>query len=151
MAERKSIDPNLLIIGGVAALAYFGILDPILKKLGIKDDAADRARDSAIDTAANARGWNPTYYKSIKGALILTRASAESFARVLNSAMSGWGTNEEKIYGVLRSMKTQTQLSFLCDVYFQLYKKDLYQHIVSELSTNELAVVSGIVNKMPAK
>lgn len=145
-------DNKTLVYGAVliAGLAYFGVIDPILKAIGIKDDAEDKANDTALAASERAKGWNPNYFKTVKG-LILTKQSAINLSKILREATSGWGTNEEKIYGVLRAIKNQAALSFLCSVYFELYKVDLYQTLVDELSQSEKVVVANIVNALPAK
>lgn len=83
-AKKTDINPNLLLVGGIAALAYFGVLNPILKTLGIKksDEAkkderveqqtiADAVRESAKKqkqtyTDAQLKGFADTIHNAIK-------------------------------------------------------------------------------------
>lgn len=144
MAAKKDYTPWL--IGGGIALAYFGVLNPLLKFLGIKKDE----EDIIIEKAENTAAWDTNFWKEpgIKKT-ILTNAGAEGFAKMIYQAFGFFNDSEEQIFAVFNKMKTQAQVSQLADKYFQLYKVDLYYELKDRLSDNEFATIIKIVNKLP--
>jgi hypothetical protein len=84
MANKKlDIDPNLLLVGGVVALAYFGVLNPIFKTLGIKKSDEQKQDEQqerqAIDQAVkdSAKKQKQTY----------TDAQLKGFADTIHNAI----------------------------------------------------------------
>ncbi len=120
---EKKLQQQLIIAGAAAGLIYFGILDPLLKFLGIKTSADSAALDSA---ASNPNSfWSPQFWKNQRNAIIMTRSSAESIAKNVYDAFGAFNDNEEQAIGALKALHYQTQVSFLSDVFFQLYSMDL--------------------------
>jgi hypothetical protein len=146
--------PNLYVFAaGGALVLYLGVLNPLLKKLGFKKSDEEKANDEA---AIKIPGWDPNFYRSApSGSLILTSAAAENFAKTLYNAFGFWNDDEEAVYGVIKSLKTQSQLSFLAAKFFEKYQKDLYeylrgaQHSWHRLEEEELAYVNKLVAAMP--
>jgi hypothetical protein len=66
---------------------------------------------------------------------------AQSIARQLEDAMSGWGTDEEAIYGAL-SGRTGADLTAIKDAYRDLFDEDLDAELADELTESELARVT---------
>lgn len=152
MAEKKQIDPNLLLIGGGALLFYFGILDPVLKAIGLKDDAEDRERDGALNTLESKSGWyTQTYYKYAgkTGYLFLTQKAADFYADEINNSLHWYNDDEERIYKVFRSLSSHLQLSQVVLSYGNKHKADLYTTLKDWLNDSEMFVIAGIVNKYP--
>ncbi|MEQ1903079.1 MAG: M35 family metallo-endopeptidase [Pirellulaceae bacterium] len=61
----------------------------------------------------------------------------KQIARTLHEAMSGWGTDEEAIYGAFAG-RTQEQVGAIARVYQQMYNADLLQELKSELNDSEM-------------
>lgn len=150
MENNKSINPNLLLIGGAFVLAYFGVFNPLLKWIGIKESDEDKATTATNTAGENVSGWSPDYYKR-KGGLLLKKTPTESLAKSIWNAKGFFNDNEEQVYGALRQLPSKAALSFLSDVFFQLYQRDLYGFIKDMLSESEMVNVSKIVLKLPVK
>jgi hypothetical protein len=150
---------KLIIYGGAVLLAYFGVLRPILNKLGITKSKEAKTIDEQENKTNKENPFSPVFYKlSPSGSKLLTGKSADYFAKQIYDAMGVFGDDEAKIYGVFRSMKTQSQVSFLAERFQVLYKTDLLDYLkrgysnwntASGLNANELNQVITIVNKLP--
>jgi len=129
----KKQDNTYLILGlaGIG-IAYFGILRPIFTKLGLQSTAETREQQQAIQQAqtapANINPWNPNYWKS-KGGTIFTVATAKSKAKAIYESMGQFTDDEEVIYGVLKSCRYKTQVSFISDNFQQMYKIDMFEYL----------------------
>jgi hypothetical protein len=66
---------------------------------------------------------------------------ADAIARQLESAMSGWGTDEEAIYGAL-SGRTGADIKAIKAAYQRLFDEDLDEELRDELTDDELTRVS---------
>lgn len=137
---------QLKIIGGIAVLVYVGVLNPILKALGIKDDDTDVANERAM----NNPGWNPNLYKSnIANKLLISSATATALAQKIWDSWAWYNDDEESVYAVFRQIPNQLALSQVSEKYIQISGEDLVSSLVSRLSWNEFNVIAVIVNGLP--
>lgn len=154
--KNLSKDEKVIVIGaaGVAVL-YFGLLNPLLKWLGIKDDANTKQ----LDATANIPGspWDPNKYKITSGAVILTRSAGERYAREIYDAFGAFNDCEECAIAVFKQLKYQTQVSYLSQVFYDLYNQDLFTFLrggiwpQDRLSDSELAALDSYVKNLPVK
>lgn len=147
---EKQLLTKIIIGALVIAAIYFFVLRPILTKLGIIQSSEDKARDKqaqAFGTTQNSP-FNPSYYKGVKNAILVTRATAEKLADQLYDAIGNVYDDENAVYGALRQLKTKTQLSWVADVFTQRHQADLYQYLARNLSDSEMDVVNGIANNL---
>lgn len=134
---------------GIGA-AYLLVLRPILVSVGVIDSAKDKKRDqveSQYGTALNS-AFNPQWYKTVPGAVLITRAKAEQLAEIIYDAMGWINDDEDAIYAVFRQLKAKTQVSWMADVFFQKYNADLYQYLRGRMSDSEMDIIHGIVNNL---
>ena len=155
----KKEDKNIILYGGIAVLAYFGVIRPILKKVGIVKSAEDILVINQGNIPNNANPFSSAFYKyGGAGTALLTVATADNYAKRIYNAM-GWLTDDEAaVYSVFRSLKTQSQVSFLAERFRIKYGTDLLEFLkkgknqfnaASGLNSDELATVINIVNKLP--
>jgi hypothetical protein len=154
MAEKKSINPNLVITVVGVAVGVFTI-SKILKSLGIiKDTATANAGILQI-------WWNPDFYQSLnwtqtKKNQVYTRAlpAAEKIKR----AFGIFSDNYNQILAAIKTMRTQAEVSFLADVFQYEYNEDLYAYLVdgyggvnpaTGLSTEHLKQLNLYISKLP--
>jgi hypothetical protein len=155
----KQDNKQLIVYGGGIVLLYFGVLRPILNKLGITKSPEQRVIDAQNNLPNKDNPFSPVFYKQApSGALLLTRKSAEYYAKQIYDAMGVFSDDESKVYGVFRAMKSQSQVSILCDVFQQVYKLDLLDYLkrgysqwnsASGLNENEINTVLQIVKQLP--
>lgn len=146
----KEVIPKVIGWGVGIGAAYFLLLRPILISTGVIDSAEDKQREkveSQFGTSLSSP-FNPSWYKTVPGAILITRATAENLAKILYDGFGFWNDDEDKVYAVFRQLKAKTQVSWLADVFAQEYNADLYQFLRSRMSDSEMDIVHGIVNNL---
>lgn len=148
-------DNKILIAAGAGALLfYFGVLDPLLTALGIKKSQDTKDNDAEAEDPGSP--WSPAYYKAVGGTL-LYRSVAEKMAEEIYDAFGFFDDNEEQAIGVLKTIRFQSQLSFLADVFYQKYNQDLLTFLrggnwpKDRLSDADVAMINSYIKKLPAK
>lgn len=83
--------------------------------------------------------------------ITLKKQTATWYASQIYDALTPWYLNddEEKIYGVFRSLKDKVQVSQLANAYQEEYASNLIDLLKDRLSTSEVKIIMGIVAKLP--
>ena len=86
--------------------------------------------------------------KSIK---VLDDASAKKLAKIIKEAKGSFNDDEDAVKGVFgKKLRDKTQVASLSKAFYQLYKKDMWQHLNSFLSQSEMKeYVSNYVQRLP--
>lgn len=71
----------------------------------------------------------------------------KTMAAKLYVAMKGWGTDEEAIYSVMRSLQTRSDLLSVIKQYRADYNESLSERLCSELTNRELKKVNTILSE----
>jgi hypothetical protein len=135
----------------VIGTAYFGLVRPILIKLGALESPEDEAFDKVNDLTFKQPFWSRSYYLTInKGLKPLTETQSSDYSQQLWYAMkggwTGWGTDESKIYGVFRNIGSKAGISQVSEKYYNTKQSDLVADLQSELDAEELAEISKIIS-----
>jgi len=146
-----------IVLAGAAAVGvlYFGLLNPLFKFLGIKDTAETKNLDLASQNPGSP--WNPNFYKSISNAPLMQRVYTESLARSVYDSFGLFDDNEEQAIAVIKSIQFQTQLSWLADIFYQLYNQDLLTFLrggnwpQDRLSDADVNALNSFILKLPVK
>lgn len=136
-----------IVVGGV----YFLVARPLMKKLNILQDKEDKELSKINDLMKKQPFWNGSWYKTNGGAT-LSDQDASMFAQKLIKAMGStsgwynpysWGTDEEVIYGVFRSLGSKGNISKVVEAYaIKSNFRDLYTDLESELDNEDLSQVA---------
>lgn len=153
----KKDDKQLLLYGGGFLLAYFGVLRPILQKLGIQNTQADINVANQQNQPNAINPFSPVYWKTIKGAILFKKAYTDQLAKQIYDALGYFSDDEAAVKSVFRTMKHKTQVSWLADVFQQNYRTDLFDFIKNGkgflpqagLSSNDLNEIINLVNRLP--
>lgn len=155
----KQSDQKLLINAGIVVLAYFGIIKPILNKLGITKSATTRLIEAQENLPNQNNPFSPQFYKYAPAGTVLLKSSvSEALAKRIYDALGVFTDDEAAIYSVFRSLKSQAQVSILSEKFEQKYKVDLLEYLqrgysqwnaASGLNDSEIKIVIDIVNKLP--
>lgn len=149
--ELNKNNTKLIEYGIGAAIIYFGIINPLLKKLGVKtttqEDTAQKQKTTAY-SGGSTTYWNPNYWKSIDNAMLLTYSSTNDLMKQIYNAKGLFVDNEPAVYGAFKQLKYKTQVSWLADNFFKTYGKDIFGFLDSFLSDKELAVVTQITDNL---
>ena len=126
-----------------------------LQKLGLQKSDEDIKDEKKIKELESSEYWKPSYYKDLlkkypqKNRVALSNANTvEAYAKQFNSAKGLFNDDEEKVYGIIRSMKYGTQLSQVSERFFVMYKKDLYNFLQGFMSDSELLKLAEIVSQL---
>jgi len=141
---------------------YFLIVSPILKKLGIQKTEEEKALENidVIPPAGNV--WAGSAYKFPPGSLLLKSDLANKYAQQIYDAFGFFGDDEAVIFGIFRSLKTQSQVAWLAKAFKEKYKTDLltflqkgskttqYMRPVSSgLNASEMTQIINIIKSKP--
>lgn len=141
-----------LVIGG----GYFGVVRPILRKIGALKSPEDKAFDKVNDLTEKQPFWSRSYYLTINnGVKPLTETQANHYANELYQSMKGgtwWnlgtglGTDENKLYGVFRNVGSKAGVSQVSEKYYNTRQSDLLSDMKDELSPDYLSRVAQIIS-----
>jgi hypothetical protein len=155
----KKDDKQILLYGGIAVLTYFGVIRPILKKVGIVKSAEDLLVINQSNVPNKENPFSSQFYKyGPAGTKLLTVAAADQYAARLYNAMGYIYDDEAAVYSVFRSLQAKSQVSFISERFRIKYGVDLLEFLqkgknqfnaASGLNSDELATVINIVNKLP--
>lgn len=86
-----------------------------------------------------------------KGIQVLDDASAKKLASIIKNAKGTFNDDEDAVKDVFgKKLRDKTQVASLSKAFYQLYKKDMWQHLNSFLSQSEMAAyVSKYVSRLP--
>ena len=155
----KQDDNKILLYGGGLLIVYFGILRPLLEKLGLATSQAEQQVINQQNLPNNKNPFSPLYWKTIPRAPLITRNATNALAKRIFDAMGYFSDDEAAVFSVFTQLKTKTQVSWLCDIFQQNYKMDLLDFLKrgkgqlaqAGLSDTELQQVINIVNNLPIK
>ena len=133
----------------VVGVGYFALYKPLMKKLGIMQSLEEKELEKINEDVEKQPFWAPTYYKNHGGATI-NNAESSAFAKTLYDATdggwTGWGTDEDAIYGVFRVLGSKGNISKVSEAYFIKYNDDLLANLKDELNTEDFGQVSQIIS-----
>jgi len=147
---------KIIIVGAAAVgVLYFGLLNPLLHFLGVKTSQDT----TSLDQQATDPGsfWQANFYKNISAPVLLTRASAEALCREIYDAIGWTNDDEDRVKAVFKSLHFQTQVSYLADVFYQLYQADLLSWLrggifpYDRLSDADVNEITKYIQKLPVK
>ena len=110
----------------VLAVAYFGIIKPILNNLGITKDANDREADDVKDDVTRTQVLSDILYKANKNKTTISSAKANTLAlQIYNAKWGGWGglsDKEEMAVGAITSAGSLVNVSYIAYIFQKNYK-----------------------------
>jgi hypothetical protein len=124
----------------------------ILQFIGVfKDQDEINTEAGSKETSANPlspKFWQ--YYRDErKNPTILTTASATQKAEQIRDAAGFFNDDESAIFSVFRTLKTQTQASFLADRFQTIYNESLIEFLNDTFDEEEFSKVYQIVRSLP--
>lgn len=152
---KKDIQP-ILIGGGIIAALY--IVTKTLQKVGIVDDAEDRFYDKfskkAQTGASNTNPWNTQYwrepFKNGGKTFTLDIPEAKAKAKSIYDSLGFFTWDDEaKVIAVFSALKYKSQVSFLADQFYKLYKLDLFNYIEEYLDQKDINIILKNVEQKP--
>ena len=153
---------QIYVIGGIALLAYFGVLRPILKKFGFATAAETNKVNAAQTGDADTNPFNPVYYKTVikKHAPVILK-SAAGLQKIYKLFYDGFGyvyDNEAQIQSAFVQLASKAQVSQFAEYVQRQTGKDIVTFMRdgvnsfnagSGLNDTEIARIIDIVNSKP--
>ena len=145
---------DVLLIGG--GLLAFTAIKRLLIAGGIAAGPGTKASSDEIIYPTSY--WKPQYYKRV-GGRFLTRSVTESYARQIHNAFGIFQDDFNAVLAAFNRMPSKAAVSFLADVFQQLYKEDLLTFLTNGggilpwdgLSDAQLKQLIAFTNKLPNK
>lgn len=152
----KEINPNLVLAGGAVLLVFLGGRS-IFQKLGLSPSNEDLQLQQSIQQAQQSLSSNnyfdPQWWKKAVAkygtALILKNDQADGYAKLIYQSKGIFNDDESQVYGVFEQLKTKSQVSYLADRFYAVYKQSLLQYLNSFLNDKEMLIVFNITSKKP--
>lgn len=148
-----------VVLYGLGIAGAYLLLRPLIPDLkGALSDPGGRKVDDAIASSANpASPWNPGFWRSKPGALIITQAGSDKLVRDLLSSVNVFYLYDDfaKALGVFKQLKTQSQVSYLAERFRQATGSDLLAWLrgstypFDAFSNEEVGTIINYVNSLP--
>jgi hypothetical protein len=161
----KQDDSKIILYVGGLAILYFGVIRPILKKLGIQQTVEEAEATKAVQKIENTPNINnpfsPVYWKKFVGLKVqlFNKDTTDRFVDRIYNAMGFFSDDESAIFSVFSQMKYKTQVSWISDHFNRRYKIDLFNFLkqgkgsLPQAGLNELELqkIIKIVEALPEK
>lgn len=133
----KVIAIGTLALAG-AGLVYFGILRPIMCKVGIVECKAGKEQDQLILENFDNKGFDPEYWRTKTPSMSWERARV--LAEKAYKAGGIFNDNESALYSVLQEAGSYANLSLIAYVFKNKYSESLaewYGYYLSDISEQQ--------------
>lgn len=135
---------DLMPIALIAIAAVVGI--PLFKLTGILPGRNEGNANAVV----NANYFDPKWYKKGgSGTYLLNSTSATLLAKNIYDSKGYFNDDEDKLYGVFKSLKTKSQVSYLAEFFYKKYSKDLVAYLQTFLNDDEMARLKKIIDPLP--
>lgn len=135
----------------VLAVAYFGIIKPILNNLGITKDKVDRKADDVLDDVTRSQVLSDLMYKANKNKATITSSKAQTSAyQIYNAKWGGWGglsDKEDQAVGAITSAGSLVNVSYIAYVFQNTYGVSLESYLESFLESNNWITIDAYLKK----
>lgn len=135
----------------VLAVAYFGIIKPILNAVGLTSSKEDRETGNIQEDLTEQAILSPLLYNQNKNKVTITSAKANTSAVNIYEGKWGgtWGLSdkEEMAVGAITSAGSLVNVSYIANVFQNLYKRDLYTYLESYLENDNWRAINDYLKK----
>lgn len=156
MPEGRKTLAFIVILG---LLVYIVFL--ILKRLGLVKSKTERDTKKEVEEykASEKLGYSniskmpyfdPRYYKTYTPKLhtLLPPSVALNKAVEINNAFGIFNDNEDALFGAFQNLEYKHQISQVAESFYNKYKKDLRNTLISKLSKSEVSRIVNIINSL---
>jgi hypothetical protein len=135
----------------VLALAYFGIIRPILQTLQIIDTKEERKGKKDEKRLSRKAVLTPSLYMKNMDFLTISSGRASQLAsNVFNGKWGGcWGTCDDEAKGVggIIGAGTLVNISYVADIFNKSYGKDMHTYLDSYLEKEDWGTIDDYIKK----
>ena len=136
--------PVIYLLGTpiMLGLGYLFVINPLLKKLGLKPDFKDKEYEKLMQEVIGSPIWTPQFYQN-EGGNSFNYQIAQTYAERLYDATqggyTGWGTDESSIAGVFNDLGSTGNVSIVSEAYQDMYGSSLISVLEGELNAEDFA------------
>jgi len=146
-----------IVIAAAAAvgLVYFGVLNPLLKALGLKDSAETEQLNKEAETPLSV--WSATLWQNTPGAVLIRQVDTNAYCKTIYDSFGAFNDCEECAIAVFKGLKYKTQVSWLAYQFAEIYGQDLLSFLrggnwpQDRLSDTTVSELTAYLNKLPLK
>ena len=143
---------KIILYGGVSLLTISYIVYNRWSKSIFYDEILKRIGGNSVKFN-ELKVWNPSFLISTKNQnkpyIELQQSAIKEKAEELDNAMSGAGTDEDKIISVFNSIKSKVEVAQVNSFYNAKYKSVLKNDLQSELNKKWLNKVTQLISLKP--
>lgn len=150
MAENNE-NAKYIVYGvvGVAilGLAYFGIINPLLQFLQIKDTREEKKGKKDATKLSNSQVLSPDLYRENRDRVTLGSASAYDGARQVYEGRGTFLDDEDMAVGSITSAGSKVNISYIADAFDQLYGMSMETYM-SYLEPEDWTSIENYISKI---
>jgi hypothetical protein len=149
---KDDLIPIFWLAGGIIG---FTILRKVLIGLGIWDDPTSVKLDKEGQDPNSP--WRPDFWRRSQNySYTIDENTAKAYAKEIYDSFGMFDDCEECAIGVFRRLRTQANLSYLSDIFVQVYGEDLLTFLrgglwpKDRLSDEDVATINDMISKLPS-
>lgn len=142
----------VILIGGMYIVIRYG--PDILEKFGLKQSKDEKDTEDAVSDPGSY--WDPSFWKKgPTGTFVLQPNEVKDFLTLLKWAFGMFNDDEAAVINAFKTLRTQSQLSYLADQFQQANGKRLADWLYKDswpndrLSLSEMAEINTYISKLP--
>ena len=159
MANKKQIDPNILLIAGGGIVGLI-LIKQLMVKFGLAAGPGEKKFRNNIQDPGSP--WKPNYFQTQAATrancLLINPALADYYASQIYTAFGVFQDDYNKVLSVFESLKTKCQVSFLAYRFQIKYGQSLSSYLIDGggllpwdgLSDEHLNELANLVNRLPS-
>jgi hypothetical protein len=160
MASKQDNETlKLLLYAGGGALVFFTLkkgFTGLLEALGIKNNESKITVDNEVNNTESA--WSPLYWTKQKTPKLFKVAYTQFLCKQIYNSVGYFKDDWSVAFGAIKTCKYKTQVSWLADNFYKLYKQDLLTWLPGgsgwpqdRFSNEDVAQAIKYVNGLPIK
>jgi hypothetical protein len=142
---------KIVVIGGVVlvvvGLAYFGIIKPILNKVGLTKDKDDRQGDRDEDKLSRSQVLSPNFYRANREKISISSQKAYESAVKIYYAKGIFLDDETSAVGGITGAGSLVNVSYISDRFNTIFGQSLQSYLASFLESENWSEIEDYISK----
>ena len=150
-ADTKKTIVYGIVVLGIVAVVYFGVIRPVTNKLGLTNDEQDRKGKKAVERLSKAQALSPAAYKKNPSWVTI---SSQTAAKLAADAKSGKGLvydNEDLGVGAITGAGSQVNISYVAYKFQQSYGENFESFLYSYLEPEDWTTIDNYISKVKVR
>jgi len=142
---------KFLVLGVVAivvvSIAYFGIIKPILNKIGLTKDKDDREGDRDEEKLSRSQVLSPTFYRNNRAKISISSQKAYESATNIYMAKGTYWDDESSAVGGITGAGSLVNVSYISDRFNTIYGLSLQSYLTTFLEPQNWSQIDDYIRK----